>query len=81
VIASPVGSYFKGGPAPVSIWVSENYTRAAVGGSSFRSSNASMGAASPSFAGRAPVVASGGGRNWNGGGWHGGGWNGGGWHH
>jgi len=23
VIASPVGSYFKGGPAPVSIWVSE----------------------------------------------------------
>ena len=26
VIASPVGSYFKGGPAPVSIWVSENYT-------------------------------------------------------
>jgi len=32
VIASPVGSYFKGGPAPVSIWVSQNYTRAAVGG-------------------------------------------------
>src|ERR1700721_2438072 len=32
VIASPVGSYFKGGPAPVSIWVSENYTRAAGGG-------------------------------------------------
>ena len=32
VIASPVGSYFKGGPAPVSIWVSENYTRAALGG-------------------------------------------------
>ena len=32
VIASPVGSYFKGGPAPVTIWVSENYTRAAVGG-------------------------------------------------
>jgi len=32
VIASPVGSYFMGGPAPVSIWVSENYTRAAVGG-------------------------------------------------
>jgi branched-chain amino acid aminotransferase len=32
VVASPVGSYFKGGPAPVSIWVSENYTRAAVGG-------------------------------------------------
>lgn len=32
VIASPVGSYFKGGPAPVTIWVSENYTRAAIGG-------------------------------------------------
>ena len=32
VIASPVGSYFKGGPAPVSIWLSENYTRAAIGG-------------------------------------------------
>ena len=32
IIASPVGSYFKGGPAPVSIWVSENYTRAAIGG-------------------------------------------------
>ncbi len=32
VIASPVGSYFKGGPSPVSIWVSEKYTRAAVGG-------------------------------------------------
>jgi len=32
VIASPVGSYFKGGPAPVSIWVSETFTRAAIGG-------------------------------------------------
>jgi branched-chain amino acid aminotransferase len=32
VIASPVGSYFKGGPAPVSIWMSENFTRAAIGG-------------------------------------------------
>jgi branched-chain amino acid aminotransferase len=32
VIASPVGSYFKGGPAPVSIRVSEHYTRAAIGG-------------------------------------------------
>ncbi len=32
VIASPVGSYFKGGPAPVSIWVSQNFTRAAIGG-------------------------------------------------
>jgi len=32
VIASPVGSYFKGGSGPVSIWVSETYTRAATGG-------------------------------------------------
>src|SRR4029077_8954914 len=32
VIASPVGSYFKGGPGPVSIWVSQNYTPAAIGG-------------------------------------------------
>ncbi|MDI6835169.1 branched-chain amino acid aminotransferase [Ciceribacter thiooxidans] len=32
VIASPVGPYFKGGAKPVSIWVSEHYTRAAAGG-------------------------------------------------
>jgi len=32
VIASPVGPYFKGGAKPVTIWVSENYTRAATGG-------------------------------------------------
>ncbi len=32
VIASPVGPYFKGGAKPVRIWVSEDYTRAAVGG-------------------------------------------------
>ena len=32
VIASPAGSYFSGGAKPVSIWVSENYTRAAPGG-------------------------------------------------
>lgn len=32
VIASSVGAYFKGGPKAVSIWVSENYTRAAPGG-------------------------------------------------
>ena len=32
VIASPVGSYFKGGVAPVSVWVSQEYTRAAPGG-------------------------------------------------
>jgi branched-chain amino acid aminotransferase len=32
VIASPVGSYFSGGVKPVSIWLSTNYTRAAVGG-------------------------------------------------
>lgn len=32
VIASPVGPYFKGGAKPITIWVSENYTRAAPGG-------------------------------------------------
>lgn len=32
VIASPVGSYFKGGVSGVSVWVSENFTRAAPGG-------------------------------------------------
>ena len=32
LIASPVGSYFAGGMKPVSIWLSSNYTRAALGG-------------------------------------------------
>jgi branched-chain amino acid aminotransferase len=32
VIASPSGNYFKSGAPAVSIWVSENYTRAAPGG-------------------------------------------------
>ena len=32
VIASSVGSYFKGGSPAVTLWVSENYTRAAPGG-------------------------------------------------
>lgn len=32
VVASPVGTYFKKGASAVSIWVSENYTRAALGG-------------------------------------------------
>jgi len=32
VIASPVGSYFKDGVKPVAVWVSEDYTRAAPGG-------------------------------------------------
>src|SRR3989440_782647 len=32
VIASPVGSYFKSGVKPVSVWVSHDYTRAAPGG-------------------------------------------------
>ncbi len=32
VIASPVGAYFKGGRKPVTIWVSDHYTRAALGG-------------------------------------------------
>jgi branched-chain amino acid aminotransferase len=32
VIASPVGPYFKGGLKPLKLWVSENYARAAAGG-------------------------------------------------
>lgn len=32
IIASPVGSYFGGGTKPVSIWVSQDYSRAARGG-------------------------------------------------
>jgi branched-chain amino acid aminotransferase len=32
IIASPVGSYFKGGGATVSVWISQNDTRAAMGG-------------------------------------------------
>ncbi|MGH3497231.1 MAG: branched-chain amino acid aminotransferase [Nocardioidaceae bacterium] len=32
VIASPAGAYFSRGPAPVSIWLSEHYSRAGAGG-------------------------------------------------
>lgn len=32
VMASPVGSYFKGGASAVTLWVSDTYTRAAPGG-------------------------------------------------
>ena len=32
VIASPVGAYFKGGLQPVTLWISQEYTRAAAGG-------------------------------------------------
>jgi branched-chain amino acid aminotransferase len=32
VIASPVGAYFSGGVKPVKIWLSQNYVRAAIGG-------------------------------------------------
>lgn len=32
VIACPVGAYFKGGAKPVKVWVSEEYSRAAPGG-------------------------------------------------
>ncbi|GAA5149493.1 branched-chain amino acid aminotransferase [Microbacterium pseudoresistens] len=32
LIASPAGAYFKGGVSPVSIWLSEDYMRAAKGG-------------------------------------------------
>jgi branched-chain amino acid aminotransferase len=32
VIASPAGAYFANGPKPVTIWLSEDYSRAGVGG-------------------------------------------------
>jgi branched-chain amino acid aminotransferase len=32
LIASPVGSYFKGGVKPVTVWISADYTRSAPGG-------------------------------------------------
>jgi branched-chain amino acid aminotransferase len=32
LIASPVGSYFKGGEKPVTVWLTDRYTRAAEGG-------------------------------------------------
>jgi len=32
VIASPAGAYFKGGIKPITLWISEEYTRAAPGG-------------------------------------------------
>ncbi|MCW4153539.1 branched-chain amino acid aminotransferase [Halomonas sp. 18H] len=35
VIASPAAAYFKGGIAPVSIWLSSHYKRAAAGGTGF----------------------------------------------
>ena len=35
IIACPVGSYFKAGHDTVSVWVSEDYTRAAPGGTGF----------------------------------------------
>lgn len=35
VLASPVGSYFSGGVAPVNIWVSREYSRVANGGTGF----------------------------------------------
>ena len=32
VILSPVGAYYKGGFSPVKIWISDEYVRAALGG-------------------------------------------------
>src|SRR5204863_366963 len=32
VIASPTSSYFKGGVKPIALWISDDYTRAAPGG-------------------------------------------------
>ena len=35
LISSPVGAYFSGGIKPVTVWVSDTYTRAAPGGTGF----------------------------------------------
>jgi branched-chain amino acid aminotransferase len=35
VIASPVGTYFEGGVRPIDIWVTDEYSRAGVGGTGF----------------------------------------------
>lgn len=56
VIASPAGSYFSGGVKPVSLWLSEDYSRAAPGGTGFAKCGGNYGAA---FAGQAEAVAHG----------------------
>jgi len=56
VIASPSGSYFSGGVKPVSVWLSEDYTRAAPGGTGFAKCAGNYAA---SFAGQSEAVANG----------------------
>jgi branched-chain amino acid aminotransferase len=56
VIASPAAAYFKGGVQPVSVWLSEEYTRAAQGGTGEAKCCGNYAAA---FAGQIQAVASG----------------------
>ncbi|WP_019633069.1 branched-chain amino acid aminotransferase [Actinomadura atramentaria] len=56
VIASPSGLYYKGGVKPVSVWLSQDYTRAAPGGTGEAKFGGNYAA---SFAGQAQAVANG----------------------
>ncbi|NGO73928.1 branched-chain amino acid aminotransferase, partial [Streptomyces boncukensis] len=56
VIASPVDGYFSSGPEPVSVWVSEEYVRAAPGGTGAAKTGANYAA---SLAGQAEATAHG----------------------
>ena len=56
VIASPAAAYFKGGVQPVSVWLSEDYTRAAPGGTGEAKCGGNYAAA---FAGQIQAVNSG----------------------
>jgi branched-chain amino acid aminotransferase len=56
VIASPAAAYFKGGVRPVSVWLSEDYTRAAPGGTGEAKCGGNYAAA---FAGQIQAVQSG----------------------
>ncbi|MBW8484511.1 branched-chain amino acid aminotransferase [Actinomadura parmotrematis] len=56
VIASPSGLYYSGGIKPVSVWLSQNYTRAAAGGTGEAKTGGNY---ASSFAGQAEAVAHG----------------------
>jgi branched-chain amino acid aminotransferase len=56
VIASPAAAYFRGGALPVSVWLSEDYTRAAPGGTGEAKCGGNYAAA---FAGQIQAVRSG----------------------
>jgi branched-chain amino acid aminotransferase len=56
VIASPSGLYYKNGIRPVSVWLSQDYTRAAAGGTGEAKTGGNYAA---SFAGQAQAVANG----------------------